>query len=59
MIGLDLNIILSKKFVTDSIICDTSTDKSLSNLLIDNKILIWTDRSLAGVIDKMIELNEL
>ena len=59
MISLDLNITLSKKFDTDSTICDTSTDKSLSNLLIDNKILIWTDRSLAGVIDKMIELNEL
>jgi hypothetical protein len=59
MISLDLNIILSKKFDTDSTICDTSTDESLSNLLIDNKILIWTDLSLAGVLDKMNELNEL
>jgi hypothetical protein len=59
MISLDLNIILSKKFDTDSTICDTSTDKSLSNLLIDNKILIWTDLSLTGVLDKMNELNEL
>jgi hypothetical protein len=59
MISLDLNIILSKKFDTDSTICDTSTDESLSNLLIDNKILIWTDLSLAGVLEKMIELNEL
>ena len=50
MISLDLNIILSKKFDTDSTICDTSTDESLSNLLIDNKILIWTDLSLAGVL---------
>jgi hypothetical protein len=59
MISLDLNIILSKKFDTDSTICDTSTDESLSNLIIDNKILIWTDLSLAAVLDKMIELNEL
>ena len=59
MTSLDLNIILSKKIDTDSTICDTSTDKSLSNLLFDNKISIWTDLSLAGVLDKMIELNEL
>jgi hypothetical protein len=59
MISLDLNIILSKKFDTDSTICDTITDESLSNLIIDNKILIWTDLSLAAVLDKMIELNEL